>query len=475
MTNSVASGRLRAPLQDAGETTIQDWYSMNATEGRKSALFGPVSRQLLVGSVIQTFHFIALFASRPIFPLLASDLGASEVLIGLLTAVYYVLPLVIAIPAGVLVDRFGPRSMAIGGGISLIAGNALYAVASGFPALAAARVLCGVSQITVLLASQSYVAQLGRGAAQDRNFGTMFFFTGAGQLGGPLLGGFLAGAHGMRFALWAAAAVALIPLLLAFGLPGRRRWAEALVANGYLAPRPAGAGGGADVKADDGARVGAVGDGAGTSRRPGLFAQIGQLLRIPGLRLGVTASTILLLAEAARESFYPLYAQSVGMDEVAIGVLLSVNALFVVLIQPFAGALASALGRPKVLALAMLFGVAGNVAVPFTRAFWPMAASVALAGLALGTNQPPSMACVADATPPELRGLAMSLRLAGNRVGMLLSPVIAGWLVTMWGLGAYFYGAAGLLACGSALMLSLSGREPYRAGGHAGMSEPAAR
>src|SRR4030042_5317460 len=178
---------------------------MNATEGRTSAPLGLVSGPLLVGSIIQTFHFIALFASRPIFPLLASDMGASEALIGLLTAVYYVLPLVIAIPAGVLVDRFGPRSMAVGGGISLIAGNALYAVAGGFPALAAARVLRGGSNIKELLASQSYVAQLGRGVAQDRNFGTMFFFTGAGQLGGPLLGGFLAGARGVRVALWGGA------------------------------------------------------------------------------------------------------------------------------------------------------------------------------------------------------------------------------------------------------------------------------
>lgn len=394
---------------------------------------GLVPGPLLIACLLTAAHFTALFASRPIFPLLAAEMGASEGMIGLLTAVFYVLPLGIAVPAGLLVDRFGPRQLAIGGGICLALGNVLYAVASGFATLAAARVLCGLSQITVLLATQSCVAQLGRGGQQDRNFGTMFFFAGAGQLCAPLLGGLLAGVYDMRTAFWGAAAIALLPLALAFRLPGREQWTARVRESGGVITAPS-----------------------------GVPAQVGRLLSVPGVRLGVAASAILLLAEGARESFYPLYAQSVGLDEVTIGVLLSLHALFAAIIQPFAGLLAGAMGRTRVLALAMFVGFVGHATVPLTTTFWPMAGGVALAGLALGGNQPPSMACVADAAPRRLRGLAMSVRLAGNRLALLASPVLGGWMVTAWGLGAYFYGSAAMLACGSLLMALISGRPAYR-------------
>ena len=43
------------------------------------------------------------------------------------------------------------------------------------------------------------------------------------------------------------------------------------------------------------------------------------------------------------------------------------------------------------------------------------------------------------AAPKEMRGMAMALRLTGNRVGLLLSPVLASGVVSAWGLPAYFY------------------------------------
>lgn len=400
---------------------------------------GPVVA-LMLASTITGLHFLSLTVSRPLFPLLAAGMGASDALIGLLTSASYLLPLVIALPAGVLIDRLGVKTLAIFGSVCLVLGNVAYALAQGFALLACARVLNGLAQVIVLVAVQTYIAELGRGSQQDRNFATVFFFTGVGQLVGPLTGGLLAREIGMRFAFWVAAVVALLPLVLAVVIP--------------------------DVEAVLGSARAAAGDpspGAleGRARRKPMrldVASIGRLLRLPGVQLGVGASLIMLLADGARESFYPLYAQSIGFDEVAVGGLLSLHALFSILIQPFSGALAAAWGRTKVLSLAMLLGVIGLGAVPLVRGFWPMAVAVAFAGLAMGTNQPPSMACVADAAPKELRGMAMALRLTGNRVGLLLSPVLAGWVVTAWGLPAYFYTSAGVLLGGSALMARIARR-----------------
>ncbi|MCG8403317.1 MAG: MFS transporter [Firmicutes bacterium] len=181
----------------------------------------------------------------------------------------------------------------------------------------------------------------------------------------------------------------------------------------------------------------------------------------------------MLTAQGARESFYPLFALSIGFDEVAIGVLMSVHALSSIVVQPFAGSLAATWGRPRMLSLAMLCGFLGSMAVPLMRSFVPLAAATALAGVALGANQPSSMACVAEAAPKELRGVAMALRLTGNRLALLLSPIIAGGLATVWGLPAYFYGAAGMLIGGSALMAGVARATPAR-GATVGVDAPPA-
>lgn len=414
---------------------------MSRKDDHHAALPSRLAAGLWLAALISGLHFFSLTFSRPIFPLLAADLGASEALIGLLTSAAYLLPLFIALPAGALLGRFGVRHMAVFGSVCLVVGNGAYAVAQGFAVLAAARVLTGLAQVIVLLAVQAYVAELGRGSQQDRNFATIFFFAGVGQMAGPMLAGLLARELGMRFAFGAAAAFGLLPLLICWRLPGLAPAGHAPRAN-----RPI-------------ATAAGVRPAPPTGHHSGLrWEGIRHLLRTPGVRLGVGASLIMLLAEGARESFFPLYAASVGFDEVAVGALMSIHALFSILVQPFAGVLAARIGRTRLLALAMLSGFGGHLAVPLVSGFVPLGLAVALAGVAMGANQPPSMACVADAAPAELRGLAMALRLTGNRVALLASPVLAGWVVTLWGLPAYFYTAAALLMTGSVVMSSLAGR-----------------
>jgi MFS family permease len=398
---------------------------------------GGLRRDLLVPCVIGGFHFVSLTWSRPIFALLAGQLGASEMMLGALTSVFYLLPLFIAIPAGMLTDRWGPRKIAAAGSVCLVIGNAFYALATNFVVLAAARVLCGLAQIVVLLAVQARVAALGQSGQQDRNFGALFFFAGLGQLAGPLLAGFTSTGYGLRFSFGLSAVLAVIPLAMTAWLPN----------NGTGTPgsrsKTAGAGPGRAV-AQPAARMD--------------LAAVGRLLRIPGVRLGVSASLILLLSEGARESLFPWFAErSLGFDEATIGALLSISALFSIAVQPFAGVLANTFGRTRVLSLAMLCGATGMLVIPMARTFWPMAAAMALGGLCMGANQPPSMACVAEAAPKELRGMAMSLRLAGNRVGLLLSPIWGGWLVAARGLPSYFYAAAVMLGAGSVFIGTIAG------------------
>jgi MFS family permease len=82
---------------------------------------------------------------------------------------------------------------------------------------------------------------------------------------------------------------------------------------------------------------------------------------------------------------------------------------------------------------------------------WLLAVVVVLVGIGLGAGQPLTMSWVAEATPPGLRGRAMSVRLTGNRVGQVVVPSLAGLLAAGAGAGGVLVlTAAGLAAAGFA-------------------------
>ena len=71
-------------------------------------------------------------------------------------------------------------------------------------------------------------------------------------------------------------------------------------------------------------------------------------------------------------------------------------------------------------------------------------------GLGLGVGQPLTMSWLAESTPPGLQGRAMSLRLAGNRLGQVVVPSAAGLL-------AAGSGAGGVLALTAASLAVVGG------------------
>jgi MFS family permease len=69
---------------------------------------------------------------------------------------------------------------------------------------------------------------------------------------------------------------------------------------------------------------------------------------------------------------------------------------------------------------------------------WGLVVVLTAMGLGLGIGQPLTMSWLTEQTPPYQRGVALSLRLAGNRVGQLSVP-------SLMGLVAAGLGAAGVL------------------------------
>lgn len=354
---------------------------------------------------------VITFTLRPTATYRAVELEVPTHLLGALAASFAVVPLVLAVPAGRLADRYGERTVMLIGSVAAVLSALAFVVVGGtVSGLAGATVLLGLGHLFSVVGQQALVANHTVSDRYDTAFGHYTFATSLGQALGPglivLLGG--EGAVPRTGAIFASA-VALTVVLVA--LSGSIR-------AGRVALPPE-----TDV---------------GGSLR--------ELVRKQGLLRALAVSSVVLAAVDITLVYLPALGAERGIAAGTVGFLLTLRAVTSMASRLFLGRLVGWLGRrPLLLCSLALSAVAlGLMVVPMPS--WLLAVVVAFAGLGLGACQPLTMSWLAETTPPGLRGTAMSLRLTGNRFGQVVVPTVAGILAVGTGAG----GVMGVTALGVA-------------------------
>lgn len=334
--------------------------------------------------------------------------------LGLLGASFAVFPLLVAIPSGRAVDRLGERRVMVAGGVLIVLSAVLFVLAAGSVAgLVVAIMVLGLGHLGSVVAQQALVANRTPAGRYDTAFGRYTFATSAGQAVGPGLilvfgGGKTIPDTGAIFA-WSLLPAALI-LGLAVVLPGStHRNAIAL-------------------ESRDGVR---------------------ELVRRPGMLRALLVSCVVLAAVDISLVYIPALGAEQNIASGTIGLLLALRAGASMLSRLFLGRIVAAAGRRTTLVSSIALSAAALLVVPVPQPTWQLGFLVILLGLGLGAGQPLTMSWLAEATPPGLRGRAMSLRLTGNRIGQVLLPSGAGFLAVGTGAGGVLVlTAAGLAAVG---------------------------
>jgi MFS transporter, DHA1 family, solute carrier family 18 (vesicular amine transporter), member 1/2 len=151
------------------------------------------------------------FALVPLLPDYVRQLGLTKTQSGLIVGVYSALVLVAALPVGHLADRLGPRRLTIAGTALLALSTAAYGLADGFWTLALARAGQGISSAVSWTAGLAWLAGAAAPGRRAALLGSSMAVGSAGALLGPVLGGPLGQAFGIRapFILFAAVAAVL--------------------------------------------------------------------------------------------------------------------------------------------------------------------------------------------------------------------------------------------------------------------------
>lgn len=356
------------------------------------------------------------FVLRPTATYRAIELDVCAEWLGVLGASFALIPLLVAIPSGRAVDRLGERRvMVAGGGVVLVSALLFVLAADSVIGVVLASMVLGLGHLGSVVAQQALVANRTPAGRYDTSFGRYTFATSAGQAVGPglilLFGGRRTIPDTEAIFAWSLVPAVVI-LLLALVLPGsvRRAGHEAATAGG-----------------------------------------VRELVRRPGMLRALLVSCVVLAAVDISLVYIPALGAEQGIASGTVGVLLGLRAGASMLSRLFLGRIVAAAGRRTTLVSSIALSAIAMLLVPLPMPLWQLGIAVALLGLGLGAGQPLTMSWLAEATPPGLRGRAMSLRLTGNRVGQVLLPSAAGFLAVGAGPGGVLVvTSAGLAAVGLA-------------------------
>lgn len=364
---------------------------------------------------------VVSYALRPAISVAILDLGHGSAWLGVATAAFAVPPLVLAIPAGRLVDRVGERTSLLLGAAALVAAAVVALLLPTLAGLLVTTVLLGLGVLWSVVGEQAWVM---RDAATglDRRFGIYTFATSSGQMAGPAL---------LLIPDGAGVAPAVAPVAgacLGIAVVG--------VALSLLVPSTA-----------------RTSDDASVER---MLPVASRLLRTRGVVPALVTSSLVLSSLDIALAYLPLLAGERSLSALWLTALLVTRGLATMASRLSLGWMTRAWGRRCVLVAGGVVAAIGLGLLPLPAPPVVLVVGIAAYGLAAGTVQPLTMSWMTIVTPRADRGVGASLRLVGNRVGQTVIPLAVAAASVVGGAAIVF------AATGSSLLLSawLSRRAP---------------
>ena len=355
----------------------------------------------------------ALYLARPVTSYRALALGADARAVGLVTAAFALVPLVVAVPLGRASDRWRPGHL-LTGGIALGAvACVLLGTAGSLWGLALASAVLGLGHLALTLAGQSLIARRSDDALHDRDFGLYAAAASLGQLAGPAMAGVALSSAGrsleaattLGFLVAAGLMVLAVPVSL-----GTDRFGRAARDRGMGRPLRAGA-----------------------------------LIGTRGVPAGMLASLAILATVDVLTAYLPVLGVQRGIPPAVVGALLSLRAGTSILSRLLIPWMVERLGRIRLLAASAAGSALLTAALPLSAGTAVLGVLLAAAGFLLGIGQPLTMSMVVHAVPEGTRGTALAIRLTGNRFGQVATPAAAGLVAGAAGVSAAFWLLGGLL------------------------------
>lgn len=360
-------------------------------------------------------NMISLRGSKVLVTLFAIELGASQIYIGALVAMYSLFPMLLALYAGRLADRLGVRPPMLAGSVGLAGGLLVPYLFPTLAGLYASAALIGASHVFYNVAVQNLIGLLSPAEDRTRNYTNYGLVMATASFIGPLVAGFSIDHFGHAMTYLYLAGVPLMPVLI------------------MLCAR----------------HVGRLRSERGAEEEHEMHTM--SLLSNAPLRRTLIMSATILTGTDLFQFYMPIYGHRVGLSASAIGIVLSMFAAAAFVVRLGMPALVKRWGADAVLTSSLYVGGAAYLLFPLFESAVLLAAIAFALGLGMGCGQPLSLTLIYNRAPQNRSGETLGLRLTINNFMHIAVPLAFGTLGSVLGPAPVFFANALMLAGGGAL------------------------
>ncbi len=370
-------------------------------------------------------NMLAYKGSKIIITLFSIELGAPQVVIGLLVALYSLFPMLLAIYAGKLADRLGVRWPMVMGSCGLALGLTLPFWFPSTTTLYFQAALVGAAHVFYNVSVQNLIGSIGNADDRTKNFSNFGLAMSTGSFLGPLICGFGIDhfGHARTYLM-----IAAFPLVTAVIMASAKH-----MKNGRVTRK-------ADTA--DAAKA------ESTATSPPFELIVAN----KPLRRALITGAVILTGIDLFHFYMPIYGHHIGLSASQIGVVLAVFSVAAFVVRVWMPAIVKRLGAERVLIMSMFVAAATYITVPYISNMVVLCAVCFLLGLGTGCGQPLSLSMIYERAPGGRSGEALGLRATLNNFTHMVTPLLFGAIGTAFGIAPVFWFNSLMLA-GSGLIM----------------------
>ena len=374
---------------------------------------------------------VGFSGSRVVVSLYALELGASQIEVGVIIALFAFCATTLSIVIGRYADRAPPHLPVIAGSVAMVAVLLLPPFFGNLVILGLVAFIMGFSHQVFSLPLEAMVGGIGGPARRAANYTVITLGWSIANMLGPLITGFLIDAIGHARVFYVLAAFVAAPLAIMAAWPG-------------LVPREAAH---KDVKGEQ-------------------RGSVAELWRIKPLRTIIIASGVVGSAQDLFQFYMPIYGHAIGLSASAIGTVLSMVAVAAFVVRSFIPVLVRHVSEFRIMNAAVFLSGAMFVLIPFFTNAWILGAIAFVLGLGVGCALPMTLSLLYALSPPGRVAEAIGINKTVRHGTHLVVPMIFGSVGALFGYTTVFLSNALLLGGSGWLMRKV--KPPKVSGGGAG-------
>ena len=371
-------------------------------------LMQPLMKPIWIAMLLVVVNMIGMRGSKITVSLMSLELGASQFMVGVIIALYSLLPMFLGLYAGKLTDRLGVRMPIILGSTGIAFGLAIPGVLPSLPALFVSAAAIGAAHIFYNVSIQNLIGLMSPTEERARNISNFAMMMSISGFCGPLLSGFLIDTFGHAKTYLFLTAGPLTGVAIMLLLPK--------FAANLRGSAPRGKGG-----EDEGIRLSGFG-----------------LLENKPLRRVLVMSAILMTALDLLHFYMPIYGHSIGLSASTIGMIMAAFSAAAFVVRVWMPDIVKRFGEHQVLTFALGMAAITYLIIPWVTNVAMLMMITFTLGLGMGCGQPLIMMMIYNRAPEGQSGEALGLRQTINHFTHMAVPLAFGAIGSAFGVWPVF-------------------------------------